>query len=480
MIVTSGTSNIVANPTITQVWGAMVGRSDNSATAPYNNCNSLSKPDDDFEGCNPSRVNGNHSITIEFTETENLEQLVPPIAVIKQINSGGAGGGNNVGRIKVVRIPDPQQSRSGTNQRGILSFTWADLCSMIEIDGTSAVMQVNNTEGVNRCINPTTGFSVSGSFIVTIGFQINPTTQDTNSNVTLPFYLYSTPLKGEPGEIGTMPKACPSTSFGFCDITPFPGDGGGTVNPPTGFTERTNKLAGGVTFSAPAFDAFGATANLPLAFEKLRLYLSSINFTNAHPSVDDPDAFRDLLIDAPNSSVGVTFREDDFGGLVNGTSYIIRAATVDVSGTVSQLFNNDFCPVQPGTPANCPDYTITPSEIAGLIAESSCFITSATYGSPQAAQVKIFRDFRAKYLWTNSLGKKISNTYNKYGPIGAKWIYQNPSSKKIVRIALYPFYGFAFLSVHYGFSLAVATYLFGLVMMTLGFIKIFSKVKSYK
>jgi hypothetical protein len=55
--------------------------------------------------------------------------------------------------------------------------------------------------------------------------------------------------------------------------------------------------------------------------------------------------------------------------------------------------------------------------------------------------VEILRQFRDKYLLTNTLGQKFVAWY--YGPI-ANWIKDNPLAKVAVQAALYPLIVFSF------------------------------------
>jgi len=474
--VISGASKLIGEPA-TEVWGVMAGVPNNSQIAPFNapysNCE-FSPPDDDFYGCHERRVNGSHRITVEFTETEEVNGA--PSAFIKPQVATGTGGTNNIR----IDVRDLGAVRSGTNQTSNVSFTWSRLCELIiNEDGTKGVMQVTND--FNRCVleGSDPAVPVSGTFIITFGFDSNSNVNDTTSAATLTFHLYSPPFEPKDG-FSTAQLDCSNQAYGFCDIAVFPGDSGGTLNPPEGFPQ-TNKLVSGASASIEAEDAFqGPSRNINVQVERLRLYYSSVSYFNAHPSANAGN-YSDHYINI-NQSNGATvvFKDPQFDGLQNGTPYIFRGATVDSSGLVSYIMDANFCvdgDRSPNASEQCAKYSITPSEVAGLITESSCFITSATYGSPQASQVTLFRKFRAKYLWTNAFGRIISNIYNNYGPIGAKWIYHNPSSKKFVRAGLYPFYGFAFLSVHHGFWFASLIYLLGLALLALGFVKAFSKGK---
>jgi len=426
--VTSGVSAVIGEP-ITQVWGAMVGPSDNTRTDAYNSCIEIPDAVNTFEGCNPQRVNGSTIINIQFTETDDLGSI--PRAPVALVRRGAGGGGTTTGEFKPIGTINQQQARSGSNQTGTLTFTWGDLCRALVNSENEPAQMDEGTAGINRCVDAA-GNPVSGALQITYGFQTTPgAQQDTTSNTILSFYLYS------PGpETGFIPKACDASPnrFGFCDITPFPSDSGATLNAPDGFFEesenRSNKLVSGPSANIVGRGVFAdaSNTNLPLSIEKIRLYFSTLDWSSAHPYANS-EQFVELLLDTTNST----------------------------------------------TTADCPDYAVTPSEISGLITDSSCFITSATFGSPQAHQVTLFRKFRSKYMWPNTFGRFIARRYNKYGPAGARWVYQNPSSKKYVRVALMPFYGFAYLSVHFSFALAAFTYLFSLVVIVLGFKKIFSK-----
>lgn len=74
-----------------------------------------------------------------------------------------------------------------------------------------------------------------------------------------------------------------------------------------------------------------------------------------------------------------------------------------------------------------------------------CFIATAAFGSPLAGQVEILRQFRDRYLLTNSLGKKFVSWYYNNGPVAANFIKDKPLAKVAVQMALYPLIGFSLL-----------------------------------
>ena len=162
-----------------EVWGSMVGPADNNQNAPYNNC-ILAAPGNNFQGCNESRVNGDHVISVEFVESDEVTNAAP-IALIRPVTAGGAGGA----LAQRLGVRDPSQIRTGANQRATVTFTWEDICRFLTNGTTAAVV---TGPGINEC--QIGGAAVSGTIIVTIGFESGPTSIDTTSTSTLNFYIY--------------------------------------------------------------------------------------------------------------------------------------------------------------------------------------------------------------------------------------------------------------------------------------------------
>jgi len=68
----------------------------------------------------------------------------------------------------------------------------------------------------------------------------------------------------------------------------------------------------------------------------------------------------------------------------------------------------------------------------------ACFIATAAYGTPMAEEIQILREFRDRYLLTNSLGQVFVVVYYRISPPIAEFITEHPSLKPIVRIGLLP------------------------------------------
>jgi len=74
-----------------------------------------------------------------------------------------------------------------------------------------------------------------------------------------------------------------------------------------------------------------------------------------------------------------------------------------------------------------------------------CFIATAAYGHYSAPQVQILRNFRDRCLLTNAAGTMFVQWYYTHSPRAARFINENPAIKPMVRAALLPLIGAAFV-----------------------------------
>lgn len=80
-------------------------------------------------------------------------------------------------------------------------------------------------------------------------------------------------------------------------------------------------------------------------------------------------------------------------------------------------------------------------EYSPNLPNKGCFIATAAYGHYDAPHVQALRDFRDRYLETNSAGRVFVRWYYEYGPIGAAALNEHPWLKPVVRTMLLPAVG---------------------------------------
>lgn len=92
-----------------------------------------------------------------------------------------------------------------------------------------------------------------------------------------------------------------------------------------------------------------------------------------------------------------------------------------------------------------------------------CFIATAAYGTPMAAQIDTLRDFRDTYLLSNTVGTALTDVYYRVSPPIADAVAQSPVLAAAVRVMLVPviFLGkvamaMPFLTAFVGLSLGAA------------------------
>jgi hypothetical protein len=97
-----------------------------------------------------------------------------------------------------------------------------------------------------------------------------------------------------------------------------------------------------------------------------------------------------------------------------------------------------------------------------------CFIATAAFGSYFDPRVKILRDFRDKFLFTNHVGQSFVNWYYKVSPPLADLISSREIMKTIARILLLPAVGFAYLCLSVGVLPTFLVLLFSAAVIYLG------------
>jgi hypothetical protein len=94
---------------------------------------------------------------------------------------------------------------------------------------------------------------------------------------------------------------------------------------------------------------------------------------------------------------------------------------------------------------------------------TGCFIATAAFGSNMDRNVKILTKFRDKRLVTNSIGRGILEGYYKFSPAVADYLHKHPLARAVVRYALIPITGIAYISL----SIHPLALLFAFIFMLL-------------
>ncbi|MEJ2657139.1 MAG: C25 family cysteine peptidase [Desulfobacterales bacterium] len=100
-----------------------------------------------------------------------------------------------------------------------------------------------------------------------------------------------------------------------------------------------------------------------------------------------------------------------------------------------------------------PDYN-TPVSAGG--GGGGCFIATAAFGSIVEPHVKILRDFRDRFLITNTVGKSFVNLYYNYSPPLANFIARHDHLRMIVRMTLFPLIGISWVALKFGVLPAIS------------------------
>lgn len=222
-----------------------------------------------------------------------------------------------------------------------------------------------------------------------------------------------------------------TTNVGFCHFEAYPGDA----------KIYADNLVVSTGYPASPVSAVEYT-NLIFFY---REQSSGQDDNTTIQSISNGDDYFSISV---NKSASPPVADNRIEGLVNGSRYCMVMGNQDATGIISY-----FTPI-PGTsgsPVTAAELCTTPSEVIGLLDDKSCFIATAAFGSDMAPEVQSFRDFRNKYLLTNSLGRNFVKLYYKYSPFYANLIAESEISKTIVRAALWPLLFFARMSVAFGF-----------------------------
>lgn len=136
-------------------------------------------------------------------------------------------------------------------------------------------------------------------------------------------------------------------------------------------------------------------------------------------------------------------------GLYDSASYDYKATLNTVCNVNTDVYLTTSLSVSDTT-----SDTANPSAIETK-KDKRCFIATVAFGSPDSPYVKILRDFRDEYLIPYGVGRKFVGMYYSLSPAIASFLEKHPPAPYIVRIALFPLIGIAFLFLSTTFSVKI-------------------------
>ncbi|MBI5406779.1 MAG: hypothetical protein HZA18_03690 [Nitrospirae bacterium] len=182
------------------------------------------------------------------------------------------------------------------------------------------------------------------------------------------------------------------------------------------------------------------TTTLPANAATIELQPSSASLVTNDGGVAGRQQYSVILKDMSGNQVlenGINWASDPTSLDIdsNGFATALQAVThVLITGVLGSLTGNASLsadnPVMmmAGTPRNC---TIKSGD-------SRCFIATAAFGSPLHPYVEILREFRDRYLVTNSPGRNMVSLYYLYSPPIAEQIEDRVILKTLVKLFLIP------------------------------------------
>jgi hypothetical protein len=148
--------------------------------------------------------------------------------------------------------------------------------------------------------------------------------------------------------------------------------------------------------------------------------------------IDDEDSFMRGMpaknatiaaeeLDVPAETRAGSMVHVEMGGLIQGTHYYVGIRAVDGCAATGDIRVAEIT---------------TPMRVFATV--TPCFVATAAYGSPLAAEIGALRRFRDRQLLTHWFGRQLVAAYYVVGPVLADQIRDHDSLRAGVRALLNP------------------------------------------
>jgi hypothetical protein len=155
------------------------------------------------------------------------------------------------------------------------------------------------------------------------------------------------------------------------------------------------------------------------------------------------------------------------------TTYYYRVKAINLVGDTQIYATGATFPTKQADSAFSNTATV-PTAAVGGTGGGGCFIATAAYGSSLEPHVVILRQFRDRFLLSNTIGKAFVKLYYTYSPPAADFIAKHETLKAMVRWILLPVIWVSQLFIIFGIngSMIILALMFTLIYFTsLQFIK---------
>jgi hypothetical protein len=212
-------------------------------------------------------------------------------------------------------------------------------------------------------------------------------------------------------------------------------------------------------YTAPVYDATG-TWN----------YSESKNWASSGclPDADETGTFTIAQI---GNSATLDSDDETLDGSVSGSNYYFTISFYENGGKTTYNFNHTLSSNTSGSGKitwkqenGCEggkDVIFTKNGLPSTVESENgggggCFIATAAYGSLMEPHVKVLRDFRDRFLITNSIGRDFVRFYYSYSPPLANLIAKHDGLRAMVRIGLLPVLGMSWIALNMGIAPTMA------------------------